>query len=338
MNLATEIQSDQSKRKPKVPVYRQRLPYFLERRIGKPALVQRYFDTVFKKALKSRPLPLNLSADTEVVSLLGKRDLYQYLVAVKSFAYYAPIDFSVTVVSDGSLSAGDKRMLAEHIIGVKIFEPSAESRAAGCLSRLADDARAAIDRAAQRVVYIKKLFDFYDATERPNLVILDADIVFKMDIEGSELRVSEQMPIRYNKDHDHSYEDRFFHLAIEYMRHKGFDRCVRDLNSGFVVMQRRAFDFELMADYIRWVCERGKVYARISQDTWNVVGAKYHAEPMSNMYLVGSRPADFASKRNRANAVMIHYVQTVRYQWSYALEYWRNAREVLAEIDRFGFA
>jgi hypothetical protein len=316
-----------------------RLPYFLERRIGRKAVIQRYLSGVFRSALASPPLTLVPAAgsEIEVVSLLGRRDLCMFLVALKSLALYSPFRFSATIVSDGSLSIADKAVLAEHLRNIKIYEPDPEQRRAGCLALLSEEARRAIAQAARQIIYITKLFDFYDATTSPTLIVLDADILFHRRFEGSELQVSDNIPLRYNRDHDHSFEDRFFCFAIEYMRLRGFSPPIRDLNSGFMVLQRAAFDYGLMADYVQWICENRMIYHRISQDTWNVVGAKYGAEPLSSFYLVGSRGEAFRNRALRQRAIMTHYVGTARYRWRYALEYARRARDVLHQINRHGF-
>ena len=91
---------------------------------------RRRFASACDGILRAPPVVLDTASRLAVLSQLQHKDVLMYLLAVKSFARHIP-PHAVFVVDDGSLSAGDRAMLQEHVPGLNLLE-LAEFHSAVC--------------------------------------------------------------------------------------------------------------------------------------------------------------------------------------------------------------
>ncbi len=71
------------------------------------------------KILETPPIYYQKSDDVVVFSMIGKKYLTAYLIAIKSFLYWFS-DVSVHILNDGSLDENDLIILNQHIPGIEI--------------------------------------------------------------------------------------------------------------------------------------------------------------------------------------------------------------------------
>ena len=80
--------------------------------------------------LATPPVTLNGDLAVTVLSQLQHKDLLLYLIALKSFSRYIPMQ-QVVVINDGSLTRNDRSILQSHVNGIQIRN-AAEFRAKSC--------------------------------------------------------------------------------------------------------------------------------------------------------------------------------------------------------------
>jgi len=88
----------------------------------KSKLLHKYFDWDVKKALKFAPLnrSQNLNSGLCVLSMLCKRDFFQYLISIYSFSQLLKPE-KIVVVNDGSLSDAHLNLLKNKIPDIEIL-------------------------------------------------------------------------------------------------------------------------------------------------------------------------------------------------------------------------
>lgn len=96
------------------------------------------FGLAVREITRTHPIHLN-GNNLLVLSMVQHRDVLPYLLAIKSFCRYLKPSRAV-VVADPSLTPGDRRLMAEHVIGLE-FREQAEFRKpgipqGGCWERL----------------------------------------------------------------------------------------------------------------------------------------------------------------------------------------------------------
>ncbi|WP_261858315.1 hypothetical protein [Photobacterium sanguinicancri] len=77
-------------------------------------------DQVMKKIITTAPTSHIGSNDVAVLSMIGKRVINDYLVAIKSFLFWYP-EVSVHVLSDGTLDDSDRLLIRSHIHSVTFY-------------------------------------------------------------------------------------------------------------------------------------------------------------------------------------------------------------------------
>ncbi len=79
------------------------------------------FNITAKDVLSLPPIKTNKSENRlSVVSMVSHRDLYMYLVAIKSFHGFVKFGKFI-VLDDGSLTNSDRDIIKEHIVGVEFY-------------------------------------------------------------------------------------------------------------------------------------------------------------------------------------------------------------------------
>ncbi len=87
------------------------------------------FHRLTGKMALTRPMPSNPAAACEVVTMLGKRDLYLYLAAIKSLLRFYD-DLSVMVYSDGTLDRESCDLLTHHVPDCRVVSTAEADRRA----------------------------------------------------------------------------------------------------------------------------------------------------------------------------------------------------------------
>jgi hypothetical protein len=120
----------------------------------------------------SPPIPCYADASCEIHTMLSKRDLPLYVVAIKSFLrFYRAV--SVVVHSDGTLDATCESILRRHIPGCRIISYQDADRRA--MDRLGTDS--ALHRCRSYDVSYRRLVDTELWGRTPSRIIMDADIL-----------------------------------------------------------------------------------------------------------------------------------------------------------------
>ncbi|MGF1681319.1 hypothetical protein [Photobacterium minamisatsumaniensis] len=78
-------------------------------------------DQVLKKVVNVRTFDTEFSNDVIVLSLIGKKVVHSYLLAIKSFLYWFH-DVDVHILNDGTLDENDKALIERHISNVIFHE------------------------------------------------------------------------------------------------------------------------------------------------------------------------------------------------------------------------
>lgn len=108
--------------------------YRLRNKIGRT-----YFSLLSRGVLDTAPLKCADANGLTVLTLLQKKDLIMYLVAIKTFARQVPVE-RIVVVNDGSLGKEETRLLEKHLPAL-VIEHKADFQnkacpAGGCWERL----------------------------------------------------------------------------------------------------------------------------------------------------------------------------------------------------------
>lgn len=74
-----------------------------------------------RKALRTPPVTLNTNSDVEIHMLLNEPYVYLGILALKSFLRFYK-NINVLIHDDGSLTENNKKILREHIKGIKIID------------------------------------------------------------------------------------------------------------------------------------------------------------------------------------------------------------------------
>lgn len=80
-----------------------------------------FFQRICRKVLATAPLRMDKDSDTAVLTLLQHKDVFMFLIAVKSFSRQIPIG-DVYILNDGTLTSRDKTILSSHIEQVEFIE------------------------------------------------------------------------------------------------------------------------------------------------------------------------------------------------------------------------
>ena len=125
----------------------------------------------FNQVRRTPPQPVARQSSLEIHSLVCHRDVNMMLTSAKSFIRYLP-DAALVLHDDGSTTAEDQALFAEHLPGVLIIS-RAEADAA---MRLVLPAEVFAKR--QQYIFLLKLFDFNHFHQGTRMILLDSDIVF----------------------------------------------------------------------------------------------------------------------------------------------------------------
>ena len=113
------------------------------------------------------------SSSPEVHSLVCKKHLYFYLLAIKSFLSFNT-SFYVVIHDDGSLTKKEIKVINKHIIGCRIIlQSEADKTLASILKRYPR-----IVKYREQYVNAKQILDFFLLSKSKKIIGLDSDILF----------------------------------------------------------------------------------------------------------------------------------------------------------------
>jgi hypothetical protein len=256
----------------------------------------------------------------DVVTLLDRVNVDAYLVAIKSFFCYYGRPARVTVLSDGSITPGQKRLLQRHVRGLRLIETrGGVPNLPGRSSRL--------QKIYDENVRTRKLLALPVHDLKRTVLILDSDVVFRAPL-GQEFVLPEDVALRYLRDRDHRESDPLFHLADAFMDGLPVRKVVHNLNSGLVLLRKSALNLDLVADFLLYLDGQDKLHPLMEQDGYALLASMVESEPFSDRFWVSCNPEHWNSPDAGRCAAAKHYGSSVR--WSnadYVADCWRAMRE-----------
>jgi hypothetical protein len=302
-----------------------RIPWRLRQYLKADYYIRRVTQASFRAILETPPMPAPPESSVEVLTLLDRSNVVNYLIGIKSLLMHSPRPLAVTVVSDGSLVASDNSLLSQHVDGIRIIHDLPEAGKAVSKALGVDERKA--------FPLLRKLVDLPLGSRSPYLLFFDSDIIFRRPIPGSFFNLNGSA-VRYNKDHDHSRHDPLFHYVLEFLAADGKKgTAVTNVNSGLMLWERsRLVDCDLLG-YTRFVKERhGSLYHLIEQDSFNVFASRVPSTSMPIEYLVLCNWDD-VNAETRRSATSVHYVGGERYKTG---DYRNDGLAVLKQLRRKG--
>jgi len=299
---------------------RQYLPWRVQRALTAAYYIQPLTDYFFQNARKTPPLAADPDSPLDVLSLIDRRNVNNYLIAIKSLLLHLPETPAVTVLSDGSLRADDVACLQHSVDGIRVLTQAEVA--------IPSPSAAVIKAWCAQYRYLAKLMYLPYVTEKPSIIILDSDVVFRQPLPSTFSQLAPGVAARYNCDHDHSRCDPCFHYLEEYAGARGI-RLIPNLNCGVMLWHRselRPLDAVEFLDYV--VRQHGFLHPVAEQDAWTLLASQLRTEPLPPDFLVLSN-WDYNDRPHRRNAAAIHYVSGERYRrLDYLLDGWRTMRAV----------
>ena len=295
---------------------KQRLPWRMQLALSPSFYVERLTDAVFRRVLSTRPLAAG-DGNVEVMSLLDRRNLNNYLLAIKSLLLNSPVPLAVTVLSDGTLRAEDRLVLQKHVHGIRVLERSDVTLPAAAASE--------INRWCDEYPYLAKLMYLPFASRKPLLLIMDSDVIFRRSLPANFFSLRDDVAAKFNCDHDHRVYDPKFHYLEAYAADRGI-KLIHNLNCGLMLWRAAHLRPLDSLGFLRQLAEtEGHLHAVSEQDAWSLLASQSIAEALPDEYLVLSNWA-VNDVEHRRRAITVHYVSGERYR---RLDYLRDGRQMI---------
>jgi hypothetical protein len=231
-----------------------------------------------RRILDTPPLPTAEAGPVEVRVLTWRRDWVNLIWALKSFYFFADVDYPL-YIHDGGLLPRQAQALRKHFPDAR-FVPGAEAD-----SRFpAELRRRRLHRSAEyrgKNVSTRKLFDFVLDSTAEHLVTIDSDIVFFRRPSALLLPPEGLSRNRYNKD------DGYWYSMSECELEEAFGlRPPPAVNSGLAVFRRESIDLDAVERYL--------AHPKLFADAWvteqtlhALCSTAYGIELLSDEYRVG---------------------------------------------------
>jgi hypothetical protein len=282
-----------------------RLPYNVAIRLKKAYYVRALATVAFRLVRWTPSVDSTADSNIDVITLLDRANVDAYLIAVKSFLCRSGLKARVTVLSDGSLTPAQLGLLARHVRGVRIIDSAkGKVNAPGFPERLQEIYR---DHVHVRKALALPLDDLKDT-----ILLMDSDVVFRQKVDPDFTDLS-QVDLKYNRDHDHSTHDPYFHLAESFMDGLSLKQHVRNLNSGLVVFRRQVLNVDIVARFLLYLDGQDRLHPVMEQDCYALLASTVRAVPLPDSYWVGCNPDHAGDKATGRRAIAKHYVGGVRY-------------------------
>ncbi|MEI8349916.1 MAG: hypothetical protein WCI77_07160 [Candidatus Omnitrophota bacterium] len=187
----------------------------------------------------------NPDSDVEIHTLLCRKDIYPYLAAIKSFlAFYDNV--RVIVHDDGTLTVGGKKLLREHIRGVKVINRQEADRRVK--KRLSGKKQCLMYR--EKCPNFFQEIDYFIFSSTDKIISFDSDVLFfKYPREIVDWITGIQSVIKYN------FELRAGVFPINILNPSFPFPLLAGFNSGLVCAYREIADFGLLEKCLKYIAQ-----------------------------------------------------------------------------------
>lgn len=268
---------------------------------------------------------------TSLNTLLCHRDVWFYLLTIKSLFYFSKLSLGVQVIDDGSLTATDKKILSKHIKNISIISGDVATKKITAL--LKNYRYCSIFRESNHkgiYTHNKKLFDPILLAKTENIILIDSDIIFFNPPNQliNWVKKNNPEPIHMSYLEKHVDEDRFKYLEspdnikwqIISMRLLAEKWPITKLfNSGIIGLPKKYFSLAKINTYLKemhdlglqttWFVEQfafAFLFSDLNDKLGNRISAlnaeKYCVLPDQNLHPVYRNPSQNLFKR-----ICIHY-------------------------------
>lgn len=214
-------------------------------------LRRQLFHAGFRRVVAGTP-PVRVEAggEVEVRVLSGRRVLWETIAALKSFYRFAERSYGLLVHDDGSLRAGDLRLLESHFPGVRVVTRAEADRRVGDLFRRRGLRRC--EKLRRALVLTPKVFDLQLFAGETRVLYFDSDILYRQRPQAllAALAVSRaQWRDRYNEDvrmelSDHDTAPAYCWSRAQVREQVGVELLPR-VNSGLMLLHRPEPEWDL---------------------------------------------------------------------------------------------
>ncbi|MBN1378515.1 MAG: hypothetical protein JXA04_04710 [Gammaproteobacteria bacterium] len=280
---------------------------------SKTNFLNEHSNFIFRKILKTRPLPCKPTSDVNYISLVCHRDVNICLLAVKSFLRFYD-NVRVTLQDDGSLTPGDITKFEHHIPGVAVLSRSdADKKIERLLNQELFDMRSH-DVSFLKLLDVNLLFD-------GRKIVADSDILFlRRPTEIIDWIETKNAPPFY---HQVLNANKAFEAQLQRINHRlGTTLTELDYCSGFIGFND-SFSVEEMTRVARVLNNISKVWG-LEQNIYALL-----LKERSSM-LNPSRYTAIIEKTAPAlveNACMIHFVGKLKHK-----QYVKHGIEIIANL------
>ncbi len=278
-------------------------------------LIKFYLKT--KKIIKTKSLNSNPNAKTEIHSLVCHRDLYIYLAAIKSFLRFYK-DISIVVHNDGSLKKKDKKILKEHIKGIKIIEKKYADKIVNKELAHLPECRALRDWRAN----FKQVFDFNILNKTKKIVSFDSDMLILKRPE----KIIKWIKEKNNKILYHSNPEK---TPCGKLLTKEKIPCLGDVYCGFTCYYKDIFKYNNVEKKIKKLKgKEGWFWAQMHFD-YSIYDSKYNPIALNTKKYFIKNYFMEKYKEIPEKAKLVHFPTTMRYS---DLEYAGLIEELVEEL------
>lgn len=201
--------------------------------------------------LRTRPLRTARQGKLEVRLLTWRRDWINSIWALKSFYYYAGVDYPLRI-HDGGLLNGQAAALREHFPDAEIITAQEGDRRVEAILRERDLQRCLAYR--RRNVATRKLFDFFLLSQADRIITIDSDIFFFQRPQRLLAGVGQKKNLYLE---DGAY---FYSMSLDELETAFGIRPPPRINSGLSLVARSSIDFPSIEEYLK--------NTRLAADTW----------------------------------------------------------------------
>jgi hypothetical protein len=233
------------------------------------------------RILDTPPMYTALTGPVEIRVLTWRRDWVNLLWALKSFYYYAEIDYPL-YIHDGGLTPRQTAQLRLHF--PTAYLPSCSELDARVEATLHERSLNRCLAYRRKNVSVRKLFDFFLLSTAELVLTIDSDIVFFR--RPAELLVG---PGTFRNNLYNQDEDYWYSLSLDELESSFGVRPPSRINSGLALIRRTSIDFDAVE---RWL-SHPKLFADswVTEQTLHALCSTLHGvELLPSSYRVSTRP------------------------------------------------
>ena len=299
---------------------REHLPWRVRKYLTRDRYIEALTKYVFRKVLNTPPIAADANGQLEVLSLLDRGNVNNYLITIKSLLSNLPERPAVGVLSDGTLQPEDIATLKRHVPGMRVFTRDEVPLPESLRPTFTDWCRA--------YPYLAKLLFLSLASTAQRVMIVDSDVVFRPGLPADFGRLPPGVDALYNCDHDHSRYDPCFHYLEAFARESSI-APIKNLNCGLMIWRREALRPLDAVAFLGHIKEKiGHLHAVAEQDAWSLLASQVRSQPLPLQFLVLSN-WPYNTPAQRRQALSVHYVRGERYRrFDYLRDGWNTIEMV----------